>query len=228
MKKIIITAATAEEIEPLYQFLQANYHMLTPHNFQNEAYNIHIVVSGVGMMNTAFALARDFAQHEYDAAIQAGIAGAFDKEIALGSIVGVLSEQYGDLGAEDNGSFIDIMELGFIEKNRFPFIEGKLTNPNPYPIGTDLRMVRSMSINTVSGQADTIAAREKRNACSIENMEGIAFHYACLQFQIPFLQVRAISNYVTPRDKNTWQIKSAIDNLNQYLIESLTSKNRQS
>lgn len=225
MKKIIITAATAPEIEPLYRFLQANYRMVTPDNFENDEYNIHIVLSGVGMMNTAFTLSKNFAQHEYDAAIQAGIAGSFDTQLPLGSLVSVRSEQYGDLGAEDNGTFIDIMELGFIEKNSFPFSEGKLINHNPYHFGTKLNMVSSMSVNTVSGQSDTIAARQKRNACSIENMEGIAFHYACLQFQIPFLQIRAISNYVTARDKSSWQIKLAIDHLNQYLIDSLTTKN---
>ncbi|MDI9320907.1 MAG: futalosine hydrolase [Phycisphaerales bacterium] len=227
MKKIIITAATAPEIEPLYRFLQANYHIISPNNFQNETYDIDVVLSGVGMMNTAFTLAKNFTQHGYDAAIQAGIAGSFDTQLALGSLVGVASEQYGDLGAEDNDTFIDIMEMGFIENNSFPYSEGKLINHNPYHFGVKLNMVSSMSVNTVSGQSDTIDKRQKKNACSIESMEGIAFHYACLQFQIPFLQIRAISNYVTPRNKNMWQIKLAIEHLNQYLIESLNSKNIQ-
>jgi futalosine hydrolase len=51
-------------------------------------------------------------------------------------------------------------------------------------------------------------------------MEGIAFHYACKQAKIPFLQIRAISNYVTPRNKSEWEIPLAIQNLNQYLIET--------
>jgi futalosine hydrolase len=36
---------------------------------------------------------------------------------------------------------------------------------------------------------------------------------------ISFLQVRAISNYVGERDKTKWQIKQAIENLNNVLLK---------
>jgi hypothetical protein len=35
---------------------------------------------------------------------------------------------------------------------------------------------------------------------------------------VPFAQVRAISNYVIPRDKSQWQMKDAIINLNKWLV----------
>jgi futalosine hydrolase len=35
---------------------------------------------------------------------------------------------------------------------------------------------------------------------------------------IPFLQVRSLSNFVGERDKSKWQIKEAIENLNKELI----------
>ena len=50
-------------------------------------------------------------------------------------------------------------------------------------------------------------------------MEGAAFHYVCLKEHVPFAQVRAISNFVTPRDKSQWQMKKAITNLNKWLIK---------
>ena len=49
-------------------------------------------------------------------------------------------------------------------------------------------------------------------------MEGAAFHYLCLQEQVPFLQLRAISNHVGERNKANWKLKEAIHNLNEKLI----------
>jgi futalosine hydrolase len=223
MKKLIVTAATAIEIEPFVRYLESNYQSLSPHVFQNKDYQIHITISGVGMMSTAYSMATHFAQQDFDAAMQVGIAGAFDTELKLGSLVAVISEQYGDLGAEDNGRFIDIFELGFIEKDIYPFEKGKLNNSKPWLIGEALPNVSSLSVNSVSGEDETIEARKKHFDCQIESMEGIAFHYACLRQQIPFVQIRSISNYVTPRNKAEWKIKLAIDNLNQYLIETFST-----
>ena len=49
-------------------------------------------------------------------------------------------------------------------------------------------------------------------------MEGAAFHYVCLQENIPFVQLRAISNFVGERDKSKWLMKEAIENLNRETI----------
>jgi futalosine hydrolase len=48
-------------------------------------------------------------------------------------------------------------------------------------------------------------------------MEGAALHYVCLKEKIPFLQVRAISNYITRRDRNAWRMAEAIASLNAQL-----------
>jgi futalosine hydrolase len=224
MKKLIVTAATAMEIEPFVQFLQANFQLVAPNTFQNKEYSIHILISGVGMMSSAFSLATAFAVHEFDYALQAGIAGAFDTALQLGDVVAVQSEQYGDLGAEDKEDYIDIFELGFLDKNTLPFTNGRLLNENPSFAGKALPLVNALSVNTVSGKTSSIDARRSRYNCKLESMEGIAFHYVCLQHQIPFVQIRAISNYVTPRNKAEWKLKLAIDNLNQYLIETFSTK----
>jgi futalosine hydrolase len=40
-----------------------------------------------------------------------------------------------------------------------------------------------------------------------------------LQENIPFVQLRAVSNYVEIRDKSKWNIPLAVENLNIQLIE---------
>jgi futalosine hydrolase len=44
-------------------------------------------------------------------------------------------------------------------------------------------------------------------------MEGAAFMYACLMHKVPFAQVRAVSNLVERRNRNSWRLAEAIQNL---------------
>ena len=55
-------------------------------------------------------------------------------------------------------------------------------------------------------------------SCEIESLEGAAFHFVCLHEQLPFLQLRAISNIVGERNKKNWHLKEAVHNLNNKLI----------
>ena len=55
-------------------------------------------------------------------------------------------------------------------------------------------------------------------------MEGAAVFYACKMNNVPCLQVRAISNYVEPRNKENWQINLAINNLNNWIINFIENK----
>lgn len=219
MKKILLAAATKSEIEPFIEFLQ-NHYQAQGDVFQNKNYHIRILITGVGMMQSAISLASELATQQYDAAMQAGIAGAFDTNLKLGEVLAVQSECYGDFGAEDKEDFIDIVDLGFMNPNEFPYQNGRIVNDKPLFIGVPLALYRSLSVNTVSGNQKTIDARCKKFNCALETMEGIAFHYACKQAKIPFLQIRSVSNFVTPRNKADWEIPLAIKHLNQYLIET--------
>lgn len=221
MKKLLITAATEMELGPLLNYLKAQFQCPLPFVFQSAEWELHILITGVGMMQTSFALTQALAAQQFDAAIQLGIAGAFDTNIPLGAVVAVASERYGDLGAEDHDAYLDIFELGFLTPNTSPFEGVCLPNTHPFVFGRTLPLVQSLSVNTVSGNGATIERRKRMFGADIESMEGIAFHYACLQMQLPFLQIRALSNYVTPRNRSSWQIQLAIEQLNQFCIEAV-------
>ena len=139
-------------------------------------------------------------------------------------LVLVETEQYGDLGAEDHYNFLDIAELGLLNHNEAPFKAGKIQAPaSDFEALNTLRKVSGLSVNTGSGSAFSVTARQDKFHCDIESMEGIAFHYVCSREGIPFAQVRAISNYVTPRDRESWKMKEAIINLNEWLIGFIES-----
>ena len=54
----------------------------------------------------------------------------------------------------------------------------------------------------------------------LENMEGAAFFYACLQENQPFLELRAISNFVNV-DNDEWDMQGSIKSLTKALHQLL-------
>ncbi|MCA6453432.1 MAG: hypothetical protein IM582_09640 [Chitinophagaceae bacterium] len=71
----------------------------------------------------------------------------------------------------------------------------------------------------ISADPDRIKQLIKKYNPVTESMEGAALHYVCREARIPFLQIRAISNYIGERNKANWDLKNAIENLNQTLIK---------
>lgn len=52
-------------------------------------------------------------------------------------------------------------------------------------------------------------------------MEGASLHYVCREANIPFIQMRAISNYIGERNKAKWKMKEALEALNDTLLKYL-------
>ncbi len=203
---------------PLERHLQTHF---VPHGdaqFQYGALNVSLLITGVGLTATAFALGRTLASQRFDLAVNAGICGALDPKLPLGEVVLVVSEQFADLGAEEaDGSFTDVFGLKLVDPDQVPFQHGLLLNEP----GNFLPQVKGLSVNKVHGAAHSIAALRQRTDAQVESMEGAAFFYACLMAGIPFLEIRAVSNYVEPRNKSNWNIPLAIDRLNEVLISLL-------
>ena len=53
-------------------------------------------------------------------------------------------------------------------------------------------------------------------------MEGAAFMYACLMHDVPFAQIRAVSNVVERRNREAWKIREAIDALGEAVFDVVT------
>jgi len=127
---------------------------------QYKTHELHTCITGVGMMAATYSLTKAFAANKFDFALQAGVAGSFDRELDLGQIVVVQSEQLGDLGAEDREKYIGIFDLGLLEADSFPFTEGKLDCPlHDIPFAYRLLTVSGLTVNTVSGDTPTIKKR---------------------------------------------------------------------
>jgi len=69
-------------------------------------------------------------------------------------------------------------------------------------------------VNRLSDRKKQTIQLQKLFNADIESMEGAALHFVCKQMNVPFLQMRSVSNRVGERDKNKWALREAIMNLN--------------
>lgn len=203
--KLLLVVATRAEIAPLLD----HYHLAGGNFIQSSKFDI--LITGVGITATAFALGQ-YLNHDYHAVLNIGIAGSFDREIALGDLVNVSADSFAELGAENGDDFISIDELGL----------GKSSYALSGSWIPDLPQARAITVNTVHGNTTTIARILKRLNPQVESMEGAAICYACAQLNIPALQIRSISNYVEHRNTANWKIGLAIQSLNNWLISNLS------
>ncbi len=221
--KLLIVSATTFELEPLQIHLQENYLQVGNYRYRKGKMEVHLLITGVGMTLTAFSLGKVLNQNAYDLCINMGIAGAFDRKLDIGQVVQVKSERFADLGVEEaDGSFTDIHAMNLIPPNQPPFQHGQLIN-NEIQGSNFLSLVEGISVNKVHGFPQNIDKIVERYQPDIESMEGAAFFYACLMENVPFMEIRSISNYVEARNRDNWNIPLAIDNLNEVVIKMIQS-----
>jgi futalosine hydrolase len=202
-RQILIVAATEAEIEPL------NTHF-------GEIKPFDVLITGVGMVATAYVLGRHLAVKKYDLIINIGIAGSFDRTITLGEVVEVIADELSELGAENDETFMPIAQLGFGESRYMASSALKYHTDS-----IKLKTAHAITVNTVHGNDESIQKIATRLTPQLESMEGAAFFYACQKANVPCLQIRAVSNYVEKRNRDNWQIGLAIKNLNNFAIALL-------
>lgn len=219
MQKILIVSATTFEITPLEEFLRNNFRQTGSYRYVLDQLEVSLLITGVGLPLTAYAVGRTLGNENFDLVINAGIAGAFNRKLQIGDVVQVVEEQFADIGVEEaDGSFVSVHEMGLVEPNQPPFMHGKLVN-NAAMDFDFLPKAKAISVNKVHGQEESIKKIRSTYAVDLESMEGAAFFYVCLMENVPFLQIRSVSNYVEPRNKDNWDIPLAIDKLNDVLKE---------
>ncbi|MEI8203996.1 MAG: futalosine hydrolase [Bacteroidota bacterium] len=218
--QIALVAATRFEIEPFLSTFQIKAATMRNPSVIFEKHIVDIIITGIGMVATSYHLGKTFSKMNYDLAINAGIAGSFRHDIPLGSLVNVMHETFSEIGAETEDDFLLPEQIGFKEFNNFPFTKGNLINQTEInsPLIQSLPKVKGITANTIHGNPQHIAQIHQRFHPDVETMEGAAFMYACMLENIPFFQLRSISNYVEARNKANWEVEKAIQSLNHFLI----------
>ena len=212
--RVFVTAATIDEWMP--SFLEMNPLYTSTSNRLKVMFH----QGGVGLLASTVSIMKLVYEEKPDLIMQVGIAGCFDTNIELGNVVVVKDEVLGNTGVEEDGKWKDIFDLK-LEKPGYPPFEKKRLPNNHLEKYNLLKLpeVTSLTVNEVSTKEDRIQQLIKKYNPVLESMEGAALHYVCREMNLPFIQMRAISNYIGERDKTKWMIKEAIDNLNQHVLK---------
>ena len=194
---------------------------LEARGFESSKANVEVLISGIGGFASIYSLTkycnknrpdfiplREFAEHL--------------PTLKLGEVVSVMIDHFADFGAEENGKWKTGFDLKLISSHKTPFSKGQLVAPqNDFAEVPKVIGVTSLTITSTEAQKQRLI--KQFDPC-VESMEGAYVHYVCIKENIPFVQLRAVSNYVGERNKSKWEISLAIKNLHQkiqHIIETL-------
>ncbi len=212
-KNILVVAATAKEINPFIELTRTG-----------NINNADILISGIGLTASTYHLTKQLALKKYDLVIQAGVAGCFDLTIPLGAVVAVKQDAIADQSVVELEKLKTLFDLNLVPQDQYPYKKGWLINPNKEVLKkTKLKIVKGISVNQISTSKQMIKFYRDVFDPVTESMEGAALHYVCICENVPFMQIRSISNYIGERNKKKWDMMESIANLNDTLIKTINN-----
>lgn len=185
-----------------------------------------ILVTGPGVFNTIHSMTQYLETHTPQMILNTGIAGAFNQSgLKLKDIAVAESERYIHAGVENDSPVP--LPLPF---ELLPGCKDSATGRYRFdPLLVDSVFQRLVSAFSKTGHfvkkgkfitVSTITATDE-TAKKIfgsflplaEAMEGAACAHVAALYNIPFIEVRSISNFVGRRDRSNWEIKGASEQL---------------
>ena len=240
---ILVLTATALEQETLRSRIRNPATRTFAHRARAEGRlgnrRVALIETGIGAVNTAQALTAALESGRPQFVLQIGVGGAYaGAQLNVGDIALATEENDGELGILAPGGWLpaDTIGIPVLEKHRnlyntFPLDTAlarratALILDAAWPCGTPaVRSGPFVTVQQCSGLAargDELAARY--NAIC-ENMEGAAAAQLCTLYEVPFVELRGISNLVEDRNTGAWNLSLASRNAQQaarVLIEDL-------
>lgn len=200
----LVTAATEFEMQPFLVLGKSG--------------KFRSLLTGIGPVETAVRVSSWLHQHEegITGVINFGVAGAYPR-IGRNNGPGMLDiclaerEVLGDLGIclQDRLERFTGKTLGV--RDTFDADPILLTRARNILRDERLKIYSGtfVTVNCASGTANrgNMLARQFGGMC--ENMEGAAVARVCSDFDLPWVEIRCISNIVEDRDTNRWKLKEA-------------------
>ena len=223
----LIVCATVPEIEP---FRAANCRDFdrTAGLLTAAGDDMEILVTGVGKTNSAIDLTRYLSTRLLpDRIINIGIAGGWQEAgVGIGDIVVATEDIYGDEGVTTDDGFRTLSDLGFATVHngdetlyhRFPLPDGEaVAGMIREKTGMPVHAGPLLTVSACSGTDRIASDRYRRFGALAESMEGAALAHVAALFDVPFIEIRGISNFTGAYDKSTWRIGEAVNVVNRAL-----------
>jgi futalosine hydrolase len=197
----------------MYEFLLATAVGAERDALQRRADGLTVIATGAGPAAAATGAAWVLASEPYKLAVSVGIGGGFAPHAPIGSVVVATRVVAADLGADSPEGFLPIEDLGFAPRVEQPD-ESWSERVGSALSEAGLHVVTGavLTVATVTGTAERTAELQARHPdAAAEGMEGFGVASAATMAELPFVEIRAISNLVGPRDREAWRIGEALD-----------------
>lgn len=182
--------------------------------------DIDLLVTGVGPINAALAAGKILAAgHGIEGILLVGVAGTFDAERApVGSLTAATCEIFPEFGLRTPHGVVP-RGIGFsqgADATGTEIWDVVMLDPHAAAsqMGIDLPECVAGPSVTVSGVTNcegTLAGLASRYAPLTENMEGFPWALAAARADVPFIELRSVSNLVGNR--TGWNLQAALDSL---------------
>lgn len=176
--------------------------------------HVRLLITGIGKANAAGALAHAAAVSPPERIINLGIAGALPGSgLVIGDAVTGARSIFADEGLVTADGFIDCAAMGF------PLIPPPGPSGPAFPADPDLLALLSplartkggiATVSTCSGTDQSAAQVAQRTGALAECMEGAALAQTASRLDIPFAELRIISNTTGNRARQQWDLPLAL------------------
>ena len=176
---------------------------------------VTLVETGIGAVNAAHALTCYLQGQRPRRVVQVGVGGAYPESGAsVGELALASREYYGDLGVRTPDGWqggeligIPVLEKGRAYYNCFPIDEQWVQRAAAAL--PEARIGPFVTVQECSGTDELGVERGRRFGALCENMEGAAAAHVCALYEVPFAEVRAMSNIVEQRAREQWDLPRA-------------------
>ena len=191
---------------------------------QLQGIGAHLIETGLGAVNTAYALTRALEQISApQIVLQVGVGGAYAQSgLHIGDLALARDDSFADLGVLTPAGWETAEGIGI------PVLKGPPPLYNTFPCAASvsegaceflssrvegaIRLGPFATVQEVSGTAALGVERSRRIPGAIcESMEGAAAAQICALYGIDFVQLRGISNAVEDRDRSKWDLPLACE-----------------
>jgi futalosine hydrolase len=175
---------------------------------------------GMGKVNAAHAATLLLTRYAPEALVIFGIGGAYPSSgAAIGEAVLATEEIAGDEGVLTSGGFRDTEYIGIPLLRTAASTIFNIYRPSERLLSRALRSLAAgrphlrsgtfVTLSTCTGTRERAVELEARYRALCENMEGAAAAHVAACHDVPWLEIRGISNLVEDRDMGKWDIAGA-------------------
>lgn len=173
---------------------------------------------GVGKIAATMSLTAALCKRKPDAVVLFGVCGAYPsshlrtglRELKVLEPCMVASEILADDGVMTPDGFLDLAHLKLGEVGPIP-CDPDLTGKISALLGCPL--VTAATVSTGAGVDPLSQAYALRSGAQIETLEGAAVATVCRRFELPFAQLRVVSNRTGDRNRAGWDLDAAVATL---------------